>query len=63
MYSEIDYLTHILDECTFIITVVTPEMDKDTFLRDELKKRTVVRSLEIIGEATKKIGGDTKYRW
>ncbi len=31
---------------------------KDDFLRDETLKRAVVRSLEIIGEATKKIPAD-----
>ncbi len=62
MYSEIDYLTHILEECRFIVSVTIND-DLDTFLHDELKKRAVVRSLEIIGEATKKIGGDFKYRW
>ncbi len=47
MYSEIDYLTHILEECRFIVSVTIND-DLDTFLRDELKKRDVVRSIEII---------------
>lgn len=38
-------------------------MSKDAFLRDETLKRAVVRSLEIIGEATKKIPADFKYKW
>ncbi len=33
------------------------------FLRDETLKRAIVRSLEIIGEATKKITADIKYKW
>lgn len=33
------------------------------FLSDETLKRAVSRSLEIIGEATKKIPADVKYRW
>ena len=33
------------------------------FLSDVTLKRAVTRSLEIIGEATKKIPADVKYRW
>ena len=33
------------------------------FLSDEALKRAVARSLEIIGEATKKIPADVKYKW
>lgn len=33
------------------------------FLSDETLKRAVTRSLEIIGEATKKIPADVKYKW
>ena len=35
----------------------------DVFLADETLKRAIVRSLEIIGEATKQITADIKYRW
>ena len=38
-------------------------MTKDDFLDDETLKRAVVRSLEIIGEATKKIPADFKVKW
>lgn len=38
-------------------------MTKDDFLYDETLKQVVVRSLEIIGEATKKIPADFKVRW
>ena len=48
--------------------MVPDTLDKDDFLENETLKRAVVRSLEIIGEATKKIPADfkTKYpaiRW
>lgn len=61
--SYIPYLQHILDECIYIRSVITDEMDIDTFLMDETLKRAVTRSLSIIGEATKKIPGDVKYAW
>jgi len=38
-------------------------MKLEDFLPDETLKRAVVRSLEIIGEATKKISADYKLKW
>ena len=52
--EPIEYLKHIRDESAFILSVINNEMTKDDFLCDETLKRAVVRSLEIIGEATKK---------
>jgi uncharacterized protein with HEPN domain len=42
---------------------ISIELSKDNFLEDETLKRAVVRSLEIIGEATKKIPADFKVKW
>ncbi len=61
--SYIPYLQHILDECKYIVSVITPKTTKDAFLSDETLKRAIARSLEIIGEATKKIPADVKYHW
>jgi len=61
--DPIEYLKHILDECKYINSVITPEMEKNEFLENETLKRAVIRSLEIIGEATKKISADLKYSW
>lgn len=61
--SYIPYLQHILDECTYVRSVITDEMEIEQFLRDETLKRAVTRSLSIIGEATKKIPADVKYAW
>ena len=57
-----EYLKHILDESSYIISV-TENLVYDDFLQDETLKRAVVRSLEIIGEATKKIPDDFKLQW
>jgi len=61
--DSIVYLQHILLECDFIVSVIRPETSKDEFISDETLKRAVVRSLEIIGEATKKIPADRKLEW
>jgi uncharacterized protein with HEPN domain len=57
-----EYLRHILDECSYIVSVSENLLLQD-FLEDETLKRAVVRSLEIIGEATKKIPADIKVKY
>jgi uncharacterized protein with HEPN domain len=54
-----EFLRHIQDECTYIISV-SQELIYEDFLKDETLKRAIVRSLEIIGEATKNIHADVK---
>ena len=56
------YLKHIADECSFLISV-SKDLSKDEFVEDETIKRAVVRSLEIIGEATRKVPADFKFKW
>jgi hypothetical protein len=48
-----EYLRHIHDECSYIISV-SEQLTYSQFIADETLNRAVVRSLEIIGEATKK---------
>ena len=63
MFNEpVEFLKHIADECFYIISV-TVNLTKDEFLNDETLKRAVTRSLEIIGEATKKVPADFKVKW
>lgn len=59
----IEYLRHIYDECVFINRSLSPDMVKEDLIDDEVLKRAIVRSLEIIGEATKKIPADIKEQW
>jgi uncharacterized protein with HEPN domain len=61
--EPIEYLKHIHDECVYIISVIGKDITKDDFLKDETLKRAIVRSLEIIGEATKQISIDFKIKW
>lgn len=57
-----EYLRHILDECSYILSVSDNLLFED-FVEDETLKKAVVRSLEIIGEATKKIPAEYKEKW
>lgn len=61
--EPVEYLKHIIDECTYIISVAGNDLSKDEFLQDETLKRAVVRSLEIIGVASKKIPVDFKIKY
>ena len=61
--EPLEYLRHISDECLFILSVTGKDFSKDDLIQDETLKRAVVRSLEIIGEATKKIPADFKIKW
>lgn len=52
--SILEYLDHILEETDFLLK----EADKlqfDDFIKDDVLMRAFVRSLEIIGEATKNV--------
>jgi uncharacterized protein with HEPN domain len=61
--DPLEYVKHIRDECTYIVSVSADISDKNDFLENETLKRAVVRSLEIIGEATKKIPVDFKINF
>ena len=52
--SPHEYLRHILDEIDYILSQ-TSGTDYDSFLKNETLQRAFVRSLEIIGEAAKKL--------
>jgi uncharacterized protein with HEPN domain len=60
--SPADYLRHILDEIDFLLKQVDG-LTKETFLRDETRKRAFVRSLEVIGEATKNLPVAVRERY
>lgn len=49
-----EYLSHILDEANYLLEE-SQDIDKSQFLADETLKRAFVRSIEIIGEASKNI--------
>lgn len=52
-YPE-DYLRHILQEMRFILET-SQSLSEDDFYQNEILRRAYVRSLEVIGEATKNL--------
>ena len=62
MSSSIEFLRHILDETKYLIDA-SQGLKKAQFETDDTLKRAFVRSIEIIGEATKRISAElrTKY--
>lgn len=58
----LDYLRHILDETGYLIKE-SAGLSKKDFLQDETLKRAFVRSIEIIGEAVKKLPADIKDKY
>jgi uncharacterized protein with HEPN domain len=57
-----EYLLHISRETEFILRN-TAGIDFEHFLRDEVLQRAFLRSLEVIGEATKKSPTDFRERY
>mgnify|MGYP006178905461 CR=1 FL=1 len=60
--EPVEFLRHIFDECNFILNT-SKDLTLEKLINDETLKRAIVRSLEIIGEATKKIPVDFKIKW
>jgi uncharacterized protein with HEPN domain len=61
--EPLEYLRHIQDECLYVLSVIGTKTEKEDLISNETLKRAVVRSLEIIGEASKKIPVDFKLKW
>lgn len=60
--SPLEYLRHIRDETEYLIEQ-SQGLEKNEFLQDETLKRAFVRSIEIIGEATKQIPDDLRQKY
>lgn len=54
-----EYLKHILDEINYLISITT-NLSEDKFSTDQTLQRAFVRSLEIIGEASKNLSPEFK---
>ena len=60
--SAIEYLQHILDEAEYLMNCAEG-LTHDQFMRDGTLQRAFVRSIEIIGEATKQAPDDLKQKY
>ncbi len=60
--SPLDYLRHILDEAKYLMDRMEG-LSKNAFLHDETLKRAFVRSIEIIGEAAKRVSVELKEKY
>jgi uncharacterized protein with HEPN domain len=59
--SPLDYLRHIRDEARYLAEE-SARTTKSQFNENETTKRAFVRSIEIIGEAAKRVPGDLRPR-
>lgn len=57
----LEYIRHILDEANYLMAE-SQGLSKDDFLANDSLRRAFVRSLEIIGEATKRVPPDLRQR-
>ena len=60
--STLDYLRHIQDEAAYLLAA-SRELDLEPFLQDDTLKRAFVRSLEVIGEATKQLPSEFRDKY
>lgn len=60
--SQLEFLQHIHEECCFILKSVDGKTDVEIY-NDPVLSRAIIRSLEIIGEASKKISQDLKNKY
>jgi uncharacterized protein with HEPN domain len=58
-FESRDYLRHILTEADYLVAR-SAGLSYDVFVADETLRRAFVRSLEIIGEAAKKVSEDVR---
>ena len=61
-HSPLEVVHHILDEIDFVLTELQ-DLDFDSFVRNGALKRAFVRSLEIMGEAAKKIPSEVRDQY
>lgn len=56
------FLNHIMDEIKYLLQN-SQNLEYEDFIKDETLKRSFVRSLEVIGEATKNLPDDFRNKY
>ena len=62
MKDDSIYIDHILNSIKRILTYISGK-DKDSFDKDQVTQDAVVRQLEIIGEATKRVSKEFRSKY
>ena len=60
--SEIEYLGHMKKECDYLLKIAN-NLSEDEFYENETLQRAFTRSLEIIGEASKRVDLDFRLKY
>lgn len=60
--SPLEYVRHILDECEYLLSE-SKHFSYEQFIENATVKRAFVRSIEIIGEASKKVSSGLKNQY
>ncbi|MBL0129281.1 MAG: DUF86 domain-containing protein [Flavobacteriales bacterium] len=60
--SLLDFLKHIEAECDYLMRL-RKDRDRAALLDDETNSRAIVRSLEVIGEAVKKLPVELRQKY
>lgn len=61
-FTALEYVRHMLGEADFLVEQ-TRGLSKTDFLKDEVLLRAFVRSIEVIGEASKQIPLEFRARY
>lgn len=56
-HDNLSYLTDIL-EAAKLVTSFIQDVDEEAFYQDEMRQSAVVRQIEIVGEATKRLSDE-----
>ena len=60
--SDIEFLKHIKKECDYLIKT-SENLSEDEFYINETLQRAFTRCLEIIGEASKRVDAEFRYKY
>ena len=61
-HLPLDVVRHILDEVEYLLRV-SADLSEDAFLENETLRRAFARSLEVIGEASKRVPAEIREQY
>lgn len=62
MKKDKAFISHILDEINYLLEE-TRDLDYESLMKSETLKRALIRSLEVIGEATKNLSKEFREKY